>query len=53
MVSSDGTAIIADFGNAQLKEITLNFTDTTKSGLSVRWAVRDQIRSLKPTDVFR
>lgn len=39
MVSSDEAALIADFGNAQLKDLTLKFTSTTKAGLSVRWAV--------------
>lgn len=44
MVSSDGTAMIADFGNAQLKDLmyTLKFTGTTKRGISVRWAVWGQ-----------
>lgn len=38
MVSSDGIALIADFGNAQLKDLTLRFTTTRKGGLSIRWA---------------
>lgn len=39
MVSSLGIAMIADFGNAQLKDITLKFSDTTGFGTSLRWTV--------------
>ncbi|CAE6413358.1 unnamed protein product [Rhizoctonia solani] len=38
MISSTGEALIADFGNAHLRELTLRFTNTTNPGLSFRWA---------------
>ncbi|KAG8757024.1 hypothetical protein FRC11_004834 [Ceratobasidium sp. 423] len=38
MVSPEGIAIIADFGNARLKELTMQFTGTTVRAVSLRWA---------------
>lgn len=38
MVATNGTAMVADFGNAQLNELTMKFTSATKRGFSVRWA---------------
>lgn len=38
MISPDGTAMIADFGNARLKDLTVKFGNTTSRGLSYRWA---------------
>ncbi|CAE6409559.1 unnamed protein product [Rhizoctonia solani] len=38
MISSTGEPLIADFGNAHLRELTLRFTNTTNPGLSFRWA---------------
>ncbi|KAG8687059.1 hypothetical protein FRC09_013723, partial [Ceratobasidium sp. 395] len=39
LVSQDGVAQLADFGNAKLEEYTLKFTKTsTKEALSSRWA---------------
>ncbi|CAE6460990.1 unnamed protein product [Rhizoctonia solani] len=38
MVSSSGIAMITDFGNTQMKEITLKFTNLNTPGLSLRWA---------------
>lgn len=40
MVSSRGVAMIADFGNAQLKDFTLKFSNTTGFSTSLRWTVR-------------
>lgn len=37
MVSPGGDALIADFGNAELRDLTLKFTNTTKGSISVRW----------------
>lgn len=40
LVSADGTAKLADFGNTILAEYTLLFTQTTrKSSISLRWTV--------------
>ncbi|EUC54411.1 tyrosine kinase domain protein [Rhizoctonia solani AG-3 Rhs1AP] len=39
MISPEGVAMIADFGNARLKELTLQFTGTTLRSVSLRWAV--------------
>ncbi|CCO35586.1 hypothetical protein BN14_09704 [Rhizoctonia solani AG-1 IB] len=38
MISSEGVAMIADFGNAHLRELTLKFTNTASRGFSLRWA---------------
>ncbi|KAG8764932.1 hypothetical protein FRC12_007798 [Ceratobasidium sp. 428] len=39
LISQDGTAQLADFGNAKLQEYTLKFTETsTQAALSTRWA---------------
>ncbi|KAG8790282.1 hypothetical protein FRC12_012286 [Ceratobasidium sp. 428] len=39
LISQDGAAQLADFGNAKLEEYTLKFTQTsTKEALSSRWA---------------
>ncbi|KAG8752765.1 hypothetical protein FRC12_011801 [Ceratobasidium sp. 428] len=39
LISQDGVAQLADFGNAKLEEYTLKFTKTsTKEALSSRWA---------------
>lgn len=38
MVSRDGIAIITDFGNAQLKDLTLKFSNSSNTTLSIRWA---------------
>ncbi|KAG8740060.1 hypothetical protein FRC10_004780 [Ceratobasidium sp. 414] len=41
LVSNDGTPMLADFGNAILRDRTLLFTATTmKTSFSPRWAVR-------------
>lgn len=53
MISSDGTALIADFGNAELRDLTLKFTNSSKLDLSVRWAVCDHNNGTKSaTDLF-
>lgn len=41
MVSPRGAAMIADFGCARVKDLTLKFTNTAANGLSIRWAVGD------------
>ncbi|CAE6415854.1 unnamed protein product [Rhizoctonia solani] len=38
MVSPEGVPMIADFGNARLKELTIEFTGTTHRAVSLRWA---------------
>ncbi|CAE6424693.1 unnamed protein product [Rhizoctonia solani] len=39
LISGDGTPMLMDFGNASLKDATLQFTHTTTApNLSVRWA---------------
>ncbi|QRV81482.1 cytoplasmic tyrosine-protein kinase BMX [Ceratobasidium sp. AG-Ba] len=39
LISKHGAALLADFGNASLREYTLQFTSTTtKTSISVRWA---------------
>lgn len=48
MVSARGIAMIADFGNTQLKEVTLKFSNTTKNGFSVRWTVCGRDSYLNP-----
>lgn len=50
MVSSDGTALIADFGNAELRELTLKFTNTTTGGVSIRWTVWGCTTAVSATD---
>lgn len=58
MVSFDGTAMIADFGNAQLKDLTLKFTHTTNGALSIRWAAPELLlgddgpQASKEADVY-
>lgn len=39
MVSSRGIAMIADFGNAQVRDVTLKFSATTGFSTSLRWTV--------------
>jgi serine/threonine protein kinase len=41
LVSSDGTAMLADFGSSVMKNSTLNFSGRSQneSGMTVRWAV--------------
>ncbi|QRV95854.1 Tyrosine kinase family catalytic domain protein [Ceratobasidium sp. AG-Ba] len=42
LISSDGVAQLADFGNAMLHEYTLQFTGTlNKEALSPRWALKN------------
>lgn len=41
MISSRGVAMIADFGNAQLKDITLKFSTTGRFSTTLRWTVRE------------
>ncbi|KAF8603021.1 kinase-like protein [Ceratobasidium sp. AG-I] len=49
LVSKDGTAKIADFGNTLLNEYTLQFTDTTSSsGLSTRWTAPELLEGRTP-----
>lgn len=44
VVSSHGVAMITDFGNAQLRDVTLKFSNTTsRSAISARWAVWSHI----------
>ncbi|KAH7345405.1 kinase-like domain-containing protein [Rhizoctonia solani] len=38
MVSPEGVSVIADFGNARLKELTIQFTGTTHRSVFLRWA---------------
>ncbi|KAJ1301337.1 hypothetical protein OPQ81_003737 [Rhizoctonia solani] len=57
MISSAGEPLIADFGNAHLRELTLRFTDTTNPGLSLRWAAPelftdDDNKPNKMSDVY-
>ncbi|KAG8723617.1 hypothetical protein FRC09_002534 [Ceratobasidium sp. 395] len=56
LISQDGVARLADFGNAKLQEYTLKFTKTsTKEALSSRWAAPELFEG-KPcsyqTDVY-
>ncbi|KAG8749653.1 hypothetical protein FRC11_011112, partial [Ceratobasidium sp. 423] len=37
MVSLEGVAMVADFGNARLKELTVRFTSTAALTFSLRW----------------
>lgn len=49
MISSNGVAMIADFGNSQLKELTLKFSNTTSRGLSIRWAAPEVLEAADPS----
>ncbi|KAG9113372.1 Microtubule-associated protein, microtubule dynamics during spindle orientation, partial [Ceratobasidium sp. 392] len=47
LISSSGTPMLADFGNAILKDRTLQFTATTKAtSLSSRWAAPELFKGL-------
>ncbi|KAG8793491.1 hypothetical protein FRC12_002534 [Ceratobasidium sp. 428] len=56
LISQDGVAQLADFGNAKLQEYSLKFTDTsTKEALSSRWAAPELFegnRCSYATDVY-
>lgn len=53
MISPDGTAMIAGFGNAHMRGLTLQYTNTTNTAFSIRWAVRDQVSRLNKLDDLR
>ncbi|KAG8721246.1 hypothetical protein FRC09_008202 [Ceratobasidium sp. 395] len=56
LITEDGSARLADFGNAALQELTLRFTQSsTKAGLSPRWAAPELIKGAKcnfPADIY-
>ncbi|KAG8727811.1 hypothetical protein FRC12_022204, partial [Ceratobasidium sp. 428] len=57
LISERGMAKLADFGNIQLKQHTLEFTGTTSgSKISVRWAPPELLNGdstcTKPADIF-
>ncbi|KAG8716953.1 hypothetical protein FRC09_014975 [Ceratobasidium sp. 395] len=56
LISQDGVAQLADFGNAKLQEYSLKFTETsTKEALSSRWAAPELFegnRCSYATDVY-
>lgn len=58
MISRRGVAMIADFGNAQLKDLTLRFSNTGNNSFSVRWAAPELLteddgsQASKQADVY-
>ncbi|KAG8724975.1 hypothetical protein FRC09_011003 [Ceratobasidium sp. 395] len=56
LISEDGSARLADFGNAALQELSLRFTSTsTRPGLSPRWAAPELFKDTKcnvPADIY-
>ncbi|KAG8694844.1 hypothetical protein FRC09_009566, partial [Ceratobasidium sp. 395] len=56
LISQDGIAQLADFGNARLQQYSLKFTKTTtKASMSLRWAAPELYRNdpcTYATDVF-
>ncbi|CAE6376742.1 unnamed protein product [Rhizoctonia solani] len=50
LITDDGTPVLTDFGNAFLKEQTMNFTPTSSSiAMSVRWSAPEIINGSRPT----
>lgn len=43
LVSSDGTPMLTDFGNASLGESTISFTGTSGSNFSLRWTAPEML----------
>ncbi|KAG8707648.1 hypothetical protein FRC08_000370 [Ceratobasidium sp. 394] len=56
VISSDGTPMLTDFGNAVLQEYTLSFTETTqKNSVSARWTAPELLHGATysiPADVY-
>ncbi|KAG8732436.1 hypothetical protein FRC10_000920 [Ceratobasidium sp. 414] len=56
LVSKNGVAHITDFGNTTLKEYTVEFTDTSTPGFSLRWTpwevIKGQTRLSREADVY-
>lgn len=44
MISAHGVAMIADFGNTQIKDLTLKFSNTSKFNITVRWTAPELLR---------